>query len=597
MLSKSVERAQRKVEEWNFQGRKNLLEYDEIMEHQRRAFYGLRQRVLEGRDVKGLIFDYIEQSTRTSCDDFLDKGYAAKCAAEFARQSIDVPIEPDRLKGMDLQDMDKRIRSDAKEEVRQQISVTMGEYMPSEGSEFAMDFDAEGLARWAKGHFGVELDPEQLRRDGAAIRMQVEDRLAEAAAERIQSANLDGLAQFVEKDFGAKELSKWCARKYGFTIPAEQITKAELLGREEVVKLFLDKSRELYAKREIEYPVDFAMEMTMSLMRQSPQGAAQQLVAWANQRLGMAWTVEQLTRTPPNKCREELLAASKRYVESDELSRTVDEALALKDHDARITFFRDRLKVEWPDANRRLVGEDLENAIVAKTESVLRAELLYFERTLLLETLDPAWKDHLYAMDQLRDSIGFRAFSQRDPKIEYKREGSALFQQMIDGVRDKVSDFVFKARISPQFSPPQPSPAAAPPRQAQSAGPASSAGLYTPPSGGAGVIAGPGIDTVVTAAPPANAAIPAAGAIAAAAASTPVMTDRQQRDLDAAQRAGSASAEQAKAAPVVKSEKRYGRNDSCPQDSGRKYKKCCNRPDGTCTGQGLSSPPPPDDEE
>jgi preprotein translocase subunit SecA len=597
MLSKSVERAQRKVEEWNFQGRKNLLEYDEIMEHQRRAFYGLRQRVLEGRDVKGLIFDYIEQSTRTSCDDFLDKGYAAKCAAEFARQSIDVPIEPDRLKGMDLQDMDKRIRSDAKEEVRQQISVTMGEYMPSEGSEFAMDFDAEGLARWAKGHFGVELDPEQLRRDGAAIRMQVEDRLAEAAAERIQSANLDGLAQFVEKDFGAKELSKWGARKYGFTIPAEQITKAERLGREEVVKLFLDKSRELYAKREIEYPVDFAMEMTMSLMRQSPQGAAQQLVAWANQRLGMAWTVDQLTRTPPNKCREELLAASKRYVESDELSRTVDEALALKDHDARITFFRDRLKVEWPDANRRLAGEELENAIVAKTESVLRAELLYFERTLLLETLDPAWKDHLYAMDQLRDSIGFRAFSQRDPKIEYKREGSALFQQMIDGVRDKVSDFVFKARISPQFSPPQPSPAAAPPRQAQSAGPASSAGLYTPPSGGAGVIAGPGIDTVVTAAPPANAAIPAAGAIAAAAASTPVMTDRQQRDLDAAQRAGSPGAEPAKAAPVVKSEKRYGRNDSCPQDSGRKYKKCCNRPDGTCTGQGLSSPPPPDDEE
>ncbi len=596
MLSKSVERAQRKVEEWNFQGRKNLLEYDEIMEHQRRAFYGLRQRVLEGRDVKGLIFDYIEQSTRSACDDFLDKGYAAQCAAEFARQAIDIPIEAERLRGMDQIEMEKRIRSDAKEEARQQISVTMGEYMPSEGSEFAMDFDAEGLAQWAKSHFGVELDPAELRREGAAVRREVQERLAEAAAHRIQTANLDGLSQFVQRDYGAIELSKWGDRKFGFTVPVEQITKAEQSGREAVVALFLARARDLYKLREIEYPVDFAMEMTMALMRQSPQSAAQQLVAWANQRLGMNWTIEQLTRTPPNKCREELLAASRKYVESDTLRQTVDEAMTLKDHDSRVAFFKDRLRADWPDANRRLSGEDLDNAVIAKVESILRAELLYFERTLLLETLDPAWKDHLYAMDQLRDSIGFRAFSQRDPKIEYKREGSALFQQMVDGVRDKVTDFVFKARITPQFSAPPPSGPAPSSRPASS--PASSAGLYAPPSSpesasSPGIISGPGLNpppapigpgTGATATPPG----PAGGAIAAAAAATPAMSERQLRDLDAAQRAG--TGEPSRAAPVIKSEKRYGRNDPCPQGCGRKYKKCCNRPDGTCTGQGLNNP-------
>ena len=62
-ITKSVERAQRKVEERNFQVRKNILEYDEVMEHQRQSFYGLRQRVLEGRDVKGLMLDYIEDAT------------------------------------------------------------------------------------------------------------------------------------------------------------------------------------------------------------------------------------------------------------------------------------------------------------------------------------------------------------------------------------------------------------------------------------------------------------------------------------------------------------------------------------------------------
>jgi preprotein translocase subunit SecA len=50
-----------------------------------------------------------------------------------------------------------------------------------------------------------------------------------------------------------------------------------------------------------------------------------------------------------------------------------------------------------------------------------------FERTILLDTLDQRWKDHLYAMDQLRDAINFRAFSQQDPRIEYKREGSHMF--------------------------------------------------------------------------------------------------------------------------------------------------------------------------
>ncbi|MBL4698636.1 MAG: hypothetical protein JKX70_07370, partial [Phycisphaerales bacterium] len=54
-LSKNVERAQKKVEERNFQQRKSILDYDEVMEHQRQRFYGLRQGILEGRQVKSLV--------------------------------------------------------------------------------------------------------------------------------------------------------------------------------------------------------------------------------------------------------------------------------------------------------------------------------------------------------------------------------------------------------------------------------------------------------------------------------------------------------------------------------------------------------------
>src|SRR5690606_32814234 len=81
MLTKSIVRAQRKVEERNFQIRKNILEYDEVMEHQRQDFYGMRQRVLDGRDIRGLIFEFIEDAAADAVERYLDKDYALECIA------------------------------------------------------------------------------------------------------------------------------------------------------------------------------------------------------------------------------------------------------------------------------------------------------------------------------------------------------------------------------------------------------------------------------------------------------------------------------------------------------------------------------------
>jgi len=77
------------------------------------------------------------------------------------------------------------------------------------------------------------------------------------------------------------------------------------------------------------------------------------------------------------------------------------------------------------------------------------AELLELERSVLLETLDTAWKDHLYETDQLRDAIGFRRFSQQDPRIAFKRECSNQFLTMMSTIRNRVGEYIFKARISP----------------------------------------------------------------------------------------------------------------------------------------------------
>ncbi len=508
MLSKSVERAQRKVEERNFQIRKNILEYDEVMEHQRQAFYGLRQRVLEGRDVRGLIFDYIRDAAKDAVRLYLDKHYAANCASEYVRQHLDVTIFPERLRGMELDEMIERIRKEGKEELRSKIAVTLGEYLPHEAGEFEVDFDAEGLARWAKT-FGVEFDPRELQEKGAS-RRQIEDALADAAGHRLDEADLTGLARFVNPDYGPQELCDWADNKFGIKLTLEEVKKAGNENPEKVETLIMEQAEALYRKREIEYPVEFSLEMAKSIMQQNPLAGAQALVDNANRRYGLGWGPDVFKSMTPQQARQRLLEASEKFVDEGVLQKKVDEALACKDWDALVKWWKLNIggsaesAAEPPALIRTLKDEERDNAIIAGVESVFRRELLHLERTILLEVLDDLWKGHLYSMDQLRDGINFRSFSQQDPRIEYKREGSKLFAQMLEEVRDRVTDLIFRAQMRPQFGPPGAGvgggvPPMAPPPGAGSRSPAMGPGrplgpspYYQPPAQPPAAPAGPG---------------------------------------------------------------------------------------------------------
>ena len=487
MLTKSVERAQRKVEERNFQYRKQVLEYDEVMEHQRRAFYGLRQRVLEGRDMKALIFDFIKSTVDGAVDTYLDPEYPAQCAAEYAKSKLECSIAPDRLRGKEVSEMERVILEDAAHEARQSIELTLGEYMPMEGSEVSVDFDSAGLIGWARSRFGVELHSEDLRTGGAEERHRVKDLLVHAAVEQIEQADLSGLNAYTEPNYGAKELSSWLRDKLTLDVHADEIVQVHKAGERDrtVTDLIMEKVEALYRKREIEYPVDFALQITSLLFQRGARDeAAANLVAWANARFKMGWDSTVFKKNPA-VVRSELLAESEKFVAEGRMEKEIDAALKCTTDEQLEAHLRERFGQELPENMRHLPEDERPDKIRAKVENILRPELLQLERGMLLETLDTAWKDHLYAMDQLRDSINFRAFSQQDPRIEYKKEGSHLFNGMMESVRARVTEYVFKARISlpgmggpPRpMATPMPRPAAAP--------------VMAP--GGASII-GPGID-------------------------------------------------------------------------------------------------------
>jgi preprotein translocase subunit SecA len=111
-----------------------------------------------------------------------------------------------------------------------------------------------------------------------------------------------------------------------------------------------------------------------------------------------------------------------------------------------------------------------------------------FERSMLLQILDTQWKDHLHTMDGLREGISFRGYGQRDPKIEYQREGYALFEEMNQRIDAQALEVVFKFQLpEPVLEAPAPlagpRPAAAPPARRPLAAPARAAGAAAPGRG------------------------------------------------------------------------------------------------------------------
>ena len=75
------------------------------------------------------------------------------------------------------------------------------------------------------------------------------------------------------------------------------------------------------------------------------------------------------------------------------------------------------------------------------------------ERQVLLTVLDRKWREHLYEMDYLREGIGLRAMAQRDPLVEYQREGGDMFNAMMEAFMEEVVGFVFQVEVeTPQVS-------------------------------------------------------------------------------------------------------------------------------------------------
>jgi len=104
-----------------------------------------------------------------------------------------------------------------------------------------------------------------------------------------------------------------------------------------------------------------------------------------------------------------------------------------------------------PEYLTEKILEDI-RARYSEREAALGPEVLReIERKVLLSVLDRKWREHLYEMDYLQEGIGLRAMAQRDPLVEYQREGYDLFTAMMDAIKEELVGFVFNVEV--QISP------------------------------------------------------------------------------------------------------------------------------------------------
>jgi preprotein translocase subunit SecA len=435
-ISKGIEKAQKKVEERNFESRKSLLEYDEVMDYQRNVFYRRRREVIKGRGLKAIIEDMINSTIVKSCATILAGDYPARCIVEWARTNFGVDLRPGDIGNATADEIEQMIKQQAKDNTVNEIGLSLGEYL--EDYSDTSSWDIQGLCKWAMSAFKVNLSPSKVKYMSPE---GIEEQLGDAAAQQVEKKDCSQIAEFLRDDFAAKTFVDWARAKFGILLDAGEIRS---LKAEQVEKMLREKASEKYRQREIEYPVEFAMNMVYG-----PEGANvygfEMLADWANKKYRAGLTAQELQNAKPNVLHKQLLELSGSFNDG-QLEKEVDEQVGRLNIGELRDWANDRFEAGLREEELSQ-ADDLRERLAEVGREYLRKELSDLEKYVLLQVYDSTWKDHLYAMDHLKSSIWMRSMAEKDPKIEYKREGYRMFNEILDTVEDRVTDVIFKVRL------------------------------------------------------------------------------------------------------------------------------------------------------
>jgi preprotein translocase subunit SecA len=460
MVSRRIEAAQKKVEERNFDIRKNLLEYDEVMDHQRKKVYGYRQEILEDANCKVRVLTMIDEQIDLALERFLDEDYGPASFAEFAAKRLGVELDAADFARSDFTEAEKTARDKASRMIPTQVHEAMEENLNPDADQ--KEWSWQALAGQVNKRWGLKTTDRQLKQIG---RDNLAEHLIEQAEKAVAEVDLSGGRDFLAADWGRRSISDWVRLKFQIKLEPELFVNQEA---PEIKQLIHTEVMKLYRQKESEFPVKVGMASYMGDRAQAAAGGQRYdregLFHWTRKRFPEAGDVlsEDDFRTQSRaKLQERLLEISKAYfpklgqedidakLESSFEGTSVSEA---EDAKELAEWVKKELKLEVPE--QALTGVSMETArqvLWNAYDERYRPEMRSMERNLILDRLDSSWKNHLYTMDHLRSTIGLRSYGQDDPKTEYKREGMKEFDAMWEGIQDKVTDSVFRMEEEGSF--------------------------------------------------------------------------------------------------------------------------------------------------
>lgn len=541
MVSRRIEAAQKKVEERHFESRKNLLEYDELMDEQRKRVYGFRQRILDGENCRDVVLEMIRREIGVHVDTFMEKDYGVNTYAKWAMQQVSAKFEGRSFRGMNPDEADRFVRDEAYHQAETQVVDAIDENLPGDEDEEG-DWNWEALTNMANRRWKLNLKDRDLKRIG---KRELSTYLLEEAKKSIEAANLDEGAALLDEDFRYKNLLAWFQQKFGIELKLDEVKSRDT---EAIKELLVEKAIASYERKEAEYPV-------MAGIYRFTSGSAQRgdlhvdrdaLLAWARERFEAAIDIESLRNRQRDEIVSVLLAHSqaaqqKAEQATKEVKQRVEKLFGdapegqSAEHVVGSNGALDSLSM-WLDSSFKInlpAGEiaqydrkSLQRKLTDLVEDHYRPEMRRMERQVLLDIIDTSWKDHLLVMDRLKSSIGLVGYAQLDAKVEYKREGMRLFDEMWRAIDEKATDIVFRVEhLSEEF-----------------------------------------VSTTFK----------ETSARHDEYQSTSEMARQQQEAIDASQTRDP----DAKIEPIRNRGQRVGRNDPCPCGSGKKYKNCHMRLEG-----------------
>ncbi|MDP1562764.1 MAG: preprotein translocase subunit SecA [Pirellulaceae bacterium] len=542
MLCRRLDAAQKKREEMHFEARKNLLEYDEVMDEQRKRVYRYRQQILNGVNCRDLIVSMIQQQIEYRLEQCLESRFGCDMFAAYASSELRLgkPLEGREFRGMEYEAALDHALDQAVRVLETELLASIDENLPDGDEDAHLDWNWNAMANVLKSRWKIDTSERELQKVGR-------ENLAEVMLERgktaIHKTDLREGALMLNPDYGRQVGVRWLKDKFGVLLDLDEVSR---MDSAKIVTRATNDACRRYDHKEATYPLiaamsRFAKDETGLLDREA-------LMEWASRRFNAQLTVEQITGLQRSEIFQFLLEYS---LKSQKVGQEVEEKLgnrlnSLKIETVKMIGDLDSELVQltqWlsQEVDSNLDAEDLRGMKPERVKQQFNTwvqdrfhpEMRRMERMVLLEIVDSAWKDHLSAMDHLRSAVGQRGMAALDPKVEYKREGKALFDRLWDSIGERVTDLVFRVEhLNDQFVK----------------------------------------NTLVD-----NRSRAVEIKREAATESMPIgkETLRQQQAIEAAQQNNS----EAKPQTVRSSGVRVGRNDPCPCGSGKKHKSCCMKND------------------